>query len=441
MLERLVERANELATAMLDGDAAAARHELAALRPALEAALASTAGPAPRPLSPGAAAAIGEALAIAADGQPAAVVETILARALPLAEPDARARARLLAVRARTRYLFGHFAEGAADAERALAALASIDVAREDPLALRVLLVGSVTDRDTGRLDRALERSEEARAIATGCGDGHNAAWAELHAASARLMLGDAATAEAGYERARATARRLGMQRVEALAEVNLALCAQRRGALDVAEARYRAARDRFERLGDPLLCLKLDTTLARLVLERGETAKASDIAASLGETARALDDRDTAVRTAYLIGRAHLEEARALALKNGFQSVLPMLAGEPQFGDVPALRVAADAAWFAPPGGERVDLRTRVPVRRVLAHLVQRRLADAPEAPASTEELVAAGWPGERILPEAARDRVYAAIGTLRKLGLDRVLVRTDGGYAIASEVRVVVD
>jgi len=50
----------------------------------------------------------------------------------------------------------------------------------------------------------------------------------------------------------------------------------------------------------------------------------------------------------------------------------------------------------------------------------------------------VEAGWPGERIAPKAAADRVYAAVGALRKLGLGSVLVRLDGGYALSPEVPI---
>ena len=47
-------------------------------------------------------------------------------------------------------------------------------------------------------------------------------------------------------------------------------------------------------------------------------------------------------------------------------------------------------------------------------------------------EVLVAEGWPGERILVEAASTRVRVAIATLRKLGLREAIVTRDDGYQI---------
>ena len=53
-------------------------------------------------------------------------------------------------------------------------------------------------------------------------------------------------------------------------------------------------------------------------------------------------------------------------------------------------------------------------------------------------DALQSAGWPGERMHPEAASNRVYVAITTLRKLGLKPVLVRRDDGYLLDPEVTV---
>jgi hypothetical protein len=49
-----------------------------------------------------------------------------------------------------------------------------------------------------------------------------------------------------------------------------------------------------------------------------------------------------------------------------------------------------------------------------------------------TVDDLLTAGWPGERPLPEAANNRVWVTISTLRKLGLGEVLQRWDGGYRL---------
>ena len=52
--------------------------------------------------------------------------------------------------------------------------------------------------------------------------------------------------------------------------------------------------------------------------------------------------------------------------------------------------------------------------------------------ASASADQLIAAGWPGESIQPDAARLRLYNAIASLRSMGLRGVLVTTAAGYRL---------
>jgi hypothetical protein len=47
-------------------------------------------------------------------------------------------------------------------------------------------------------------------------------------------------------------------------------------------------------------------------------------------------------------------------------------------------------------------------------------------------DEIIRAGWPGERMMAEAAMNRVHDALTTLRKLGLRDLLVTTAGGYML---------
>ena len=57
------------------------------------------------------------------------------------------------------------------------------------------------------------------------------------------------------------------------------------------------------------------------------------------------------------------------------------------------------------------------------------------------TAGLVAKGWPGERMLPAAARNRLHVTLTTLRKLGLRELLQANEGGYLLdpALPVRLV--
>ena len=87
-------------------------------------------------------------------------------------------------------------------------------------------------------------------------------------------------------------------------------------------------------------------------------------------------------------------------------------------------------ALWFEH-AGVRIDLRRRKAPRRILAHLIDLR-ARAPRDAVDVYEAFEIGWPDEVATAEAAADRVYWAIRTLRKLGLEHVLLTSDEGYLL---------
>jgi hypothetical protein len=100
-------------------------------------------------------------------------------------------------------------------------------------------------------------------------------------------------------------------------------------------------------------------------------------------------------------------------------------------------LEVASDASWFVVLGRPRVDVASRPTLARVLDALVTARL-EAPGAALSWESLLAAGWPGEKVLPSAAQNRVRVALSTLRTLGLRTALVTEKGGHRIDEKLPV---
>lgn len=104
----------------------------------------------------------------------------------------------------------------------------------------------------------------------------------------------------------------------------------------------------------------------------------------------------------------------------------------------VEALLVSADGTWFCLPGGETVSLARWRPLQRVLAALAEQRDL-SPGIPMTAPDLVASGWPGERMLARAGATRVYTAIATLRRLGLRDLLVRDGGGYLLDGDVPLV--
>jgi len=71
---------------------------------------------------------------------------------------------------------------------------------------------------------------------------------------------------------------------------------------------------------------------------------------------------------------------------------------------------------------------------------LVEHRLA-APGRALDPEGLLAGGWPGERVLPDAASKRIRVAIATLRSLGFARWIVTRDGGYLLDPSLPLLVE
>jgi hypothetical protein len=101
----------------------------------------------------------------------------------------------------------------------------------------------------------------------------------------------------------------------------------------------------------------------------------------------------------------------------------------------LPALVVHPAGDWFEAPGQPRVECRPRPALRGVLRALVQGRL-ERPGQSLAPDVLVRAGWPGERIVPQAAKNRLHATIKTLRQLGLRQVLVSRSDGYLLDPNV-----
>ena len=71
------------------------------------------------------------------------------------------------------------------------------------------------------------------------------------------------------------------------------------------------------------------------------------------------------------------------------------------------------------------VDLTRRAALRHIVTALVEAR-----GKPLGADDLLAIGWPGEKVVGDAGGNRVRVAISTLRRLGLASVLLTSDAGY-----------
>jgi hypothetical protein len=85
---------------------------------------------------------------------------------------------------------------------------------------------------------------------------------------------------------------------------------------------------------------------------------------------------------------------------------------------------------------GEPLELGRRGPLRGILL-----ALGEAPGRSFSVPELLAIGWPGERMTAESGNARVYMTMRRLRAFGLQGLLVTDDVGYKIHESIQVVIE
>ncbi len=176
-------------------------------------------------------------------------------------------------------------------------------------------------------------------------------------------------------------------------------------------------AEEAFTLTGDdellPLMRGFAEVARARAAIARGEPA---DLSAPVG-------------------GAGTVERRRVAELLGAIRRDL----GPVPQADGVRLEVKDAARWFRLEGDEPgVDLTRRRALRGVLKGLVDQRIR-APGEPLTLDEVLEAGWPGERMSPESGARRVYVTINRLRKLGLGDLLLTTGDGYMLATEVAVV--
>ncbi len=188
------------------------------------------------------------------------------------------------------------------------------------------------------------------------------------------------------------------------------------------------------------------DAELALEWLERARAAAHACASEPALQATLALHEAHVALAGAAPSERsARLLLARSLAEQGANDDVRfalrILLAAGKQGGPVSAaaLLVLDEGAAFRLPGARsHVDLSRRAPLRRILLALARLRTV-APGQPLALDDLVRAGWPGERIGADAAANRVRVALTTLRKLGLREVIKTGQGGYLLDPATAVV--
>lgn len=316
---------------------------------------------------------------------------------------------------------------------------------------------------EQGRFREARHLLEEARTIFSRLEYRGPEAECTLLLGSLFLAAGFLDEARAHAEQALLVERELGSRRYEALALGTLGLVALERGELREAETRLSEGLAILGALADRRGSARLLAFLAATdaLLDRAGEARHSLDEAQ--ETLRSLGDEGSLRLTSLVEGLLDLAEARTAPhrvaaealvararelssspprpINDGLAVVHRLLERALREGgkatDLQRLVIGPEAGWFELAGAERVDIRRRGALRLILQGLVEQRLL-SPGAGINQQALAEIGWPGERILPEAAATRVYTAIRTLRSLGLGAALRRHADGYLLDPDLTI---
>ena len=271
-----------------------------------------------------------------------------------------------------------------------------------------------LVEQERGDLDAARAALEQALGVHTETGNRRFLAIALGYRAGVALEANQIDAACTLYEQTHASLSGIGDPKLEALFHGAHAAALATAKNLEAAESHAQIAERAATLQGEPRILATVSIHRGHLDIARGDHAQAQSRRAAAAGLALQSDDVRFALR---------LLDAALGSAKSETQSPTTSRA---------ALIVARDASWFRLPGAsERVDLSKRASLRRIIAELVRRRV-DHPGIPVSREELVAAGWPGEKLDPDAAFNRLGVALSELRRAGWRAFLVHREGGHAI---------
>lgn len=297
-----------------------------------------------------------------------------------------------------------------------------------------------------GRLQQVRGRLDDARATLTAALAIHRAVgdrWSEgvLHG-----FLGDVAfeagrldEARIAYGEAVIQLRGTGERHYSAIFLGALGAVAIGEGRVDAANAHFDAAAAQLDgarvlstRVTVDLHCGHADLERARRAAAAGDVdASARHRHAAIAKIARAHAPASDGAPAPSLCA----EDVR-LAVR-----LLERAIAEPtRAAERPApARVASGATLIVGPEARWFRLQDHPPVlvhkaragRLVLARLIRQHI-DAPGSALSLGDLFEAGWPGERIAPKAAANRVYVTLTKLRQLGLGKLVQSRDDGFLL---------
>ncbi len=277
-----------------------------------------------------------------------------------------------------------------------------------------------LVEQELGDLESARTALDEAWKVHRDAGNRRFMGIAAGYRAGVELESGNRERALVLYDEALGSIGGIGDAKLEAVFGSARAAILAKNGHLEDAELGFDAAEKSAALQGEPRIVATVALHRGHLDLARG------DRAAAIGRRAAAagLLEQSDDVRFALRILDAALGTAKEDA---------------PTHDD--ALVIAHDGRWFkAPNAAERSELGKRETLKRILLELARRRV-ETPGIPASRDDLVTVGWPGEKLDADSANNRLSVALSELRRAGLRDVLLHVEGGHMIDARVPVVLD
>ncbi|WP_437575376.1 ATP-binding protein [Sorangium sp. So ce887] len=317
--------------------------------------------------------------------------------------------------------------EAAAYYERAIAIAAEIGDGRLEGI---FSTNAGLLEQERGAPAQARRRYERAAAILGEVGDRRLLAITLGNLGALHHEEGRLADARACHGRAVALLREVGDRRSEAIALCRVGAALASVGEVEEARRALEPAERLLAQLGD-----EPDVELARVasgfvdvaLAQAARRAGRGDEAAAHAGAARR---RIARAREGSPSSASRSDDVRLL-LRILERSLAALGLPEAQAEGERELLLTEGARFVRPPGGGWHDLRERHAARRLLLALAEQQRC-APGRGLSLATLQEAGWPGERILPEAAANRIYVAMNQLRKLGMKPWLRRDAEGYSL---------
>jgi len=292
--------------------------------------------------------------------------------------------------------------------------------------------------QDEGKLDEARLHYERAIATFRKIGDRRAEGFFVGHSGTLDQLEGKLDEARTCYEDAAAIAREMGDRPFEAEHLGYLSTIAATHDQVESAAELLERAEELLAGAGDKGAATALsihrghlDLALARRVLARGDKEAAADHRGQAQQRIDVMFEDDHVEELAT--PPPHKARVAVALLERALEGAQPA----PDRPPVDALVIGPEARWFRPPGGKPVDLFRRKTLRRLLQRLAEQH-ARGSDRGLTVDDLLAAGWPGERVSREAGANRVRVALATLRKLGLKSYLHSRPDGYALTPDLDV---